>query len=74
MHTPDLIDSKIFTSLTEGVRYAEAVGFDKIIERGRLAADYLPNEIVYAGSNICWLMTASPVLTKRLRHSSRSGA
>jgi hypothetical protein len=46
---PDLYDGKTFTALTDGVRFAEEeVGFDTIIERGRLAADGLPNEIVYA--------------------------
>jgi dienelactone hydrolase len=52
VHAPDLYDGKIFTDLTDGVRYAEQVGFDTIIERGRLAADSLPNEIVYAGFSL----------------------
>ena len=36
----------------DGVGYGEQVGFDTIIERGRLAADSLPNEIVYAGFSL----------------------
>ncbi len=32
--------------------YVEQVGFGTIIERGRLAADGLPNEIVYAGFSL----------------------
>jgi dienelactone hydrolase len=49
VHAPDLYDGKVFTDLTDGVRYAGEVGFDTIIERGRLAADSLPDGIVYAG-------------------------
>ncbi len=52
VHTPDLYDGKIFTDLTDGVRYAEEVGFDTIIERGRLAADSLPDGMVYAGFSL----------------------
>jgi dienelactone hydrolase len=52
VHAPDLYDGKTFTDLADGVRYAEKVGFDTIIERGRLAADSLPNGIVYAGFSL----------------------
>ena len=52
VHTPDLYEGKTFTELTDGVGYAESVGFDTIIERGRLAADSLPNEVVYAGFSL----------------------
>jgi dienelactone hydrolase len=52
VHTPDLYDGKTFTDLADGVGYAKQVGFDTIIERGRLAAEGLPNEIVYAGLSL----------------------
>jgi dienelactone hydrolase len=52
VHAPDLYDGRIFTELTDGVHYAEQVGFDTIRERGRLAADSLPNEIIYAGFSL----------------------
>jgi dienelactone hydrolase len=52
VHTPDLFDGTTFTDLADGVRYAEEVGFDTISERGRLAADGLPNGIVYAGFSL----------------------
>src|SRR6266511_1234894 len=48
VHAPDLYDGKTFAELADGVSYAQQVGFDTIIERGRLAADSLPNELVYA--------------------------
>jgi dienelactone hydrolase len=52
VHAPDLYDAKTFAELADGVGYAEQVGFDTIIERGRLTADGLPNEIVYAGFSL----------------------
>ena len=52
VHSPDLYDGKTFTSLDEGIGYAGDVGFDKIIERGRRAADGLPNDVVYAGFSL----------------------
>jgi dienelactone hydrolase len=52
VHAPDLYDGKTFAELGGGMGYAEQVGFDTIIERGRLAADGLPNDIVYAGFSL----------------------
>jgi dienelactone hydrolase len=52
IHAPDLYDGKTFTELADGVGYAEQVGFDTIIERGRLAAESLPSEIAYAGFSL----------------------
>ncbi|HEU4449178.1 MAG TPA: dienelactone hydrolase family protein [Gaiellaceae bacterium] len=52
VHAPDLYDGRTFTELAEGVRHAEQIGFDTIIERGRLAADGLPSDIVYAGFSL----------------------
>jgi dienelactone hydrolase len=52
VHTPDLYDGRTFAVLDEGVGYARQVGFDTIGERGRLAAESLPNELVYAGFSL----------------------
>jgi len=52
VHAPDVYDGKTFIKLTDGLAYAQQVGFDKILERGRLAADGLPNELVYAGFSL----------------------
>ncbi len=52
VHTPDLYDGNTFTDIDDGVGYARDVGFDTIGERGRLAADGLPNEVVYAGFSL----------------------
>src|SRR2546426_3885368 len=52
VHTPDLYDGKTFAALDEGVGYAQQVGFDTILERGRLAAESLPDELVYGGFSL----------------------
>ena len=52
VHAPDLYEGKTFPSIDEGVGYAKEVGFDTILERGRLAAEGLPNELVYAGFSL----------------------
>ena len=52
VHTPDLYDGNTFADLDDGVGYARQVGFDTILERGRLAAESLPNELVYGGFSL----------------------
>ena len=37
---------------SDGLGHAEQMGFDTIIRRGRLAADTLPNGLVYAGFSL----------------------
>jgi dienelactone hydrolase len=52
VHAPDLYDGKTFATVDEGVAHAKQVGFDTILERGRLAAESLPTEIVYGGFSL----------------------
>lgn len=52
VHAPDLYDGKTFADLEEGVGYAREVGFATVGERGRLSADGLPDELVYAGFSL----------------------
>jgi dienelactone hydrolase len=52
VHAPDLYDGQTFADLETGVGYARQVGFDTIMERGRHAAEDLPNELVYAGFSL----------------------
>lgn len=52
VHAPDLYDGRTFSDLDEGVGYAQQIGFGTISERGRLAAEGLPNELVYAGISL----------------------
>ena len=52
VHAPDLYDGNTFADLDDGVGYAKEVGFATILERGRLAAEDFPNELVYAGFSL----------------------
>jgi len=52
VHSPDLYEGKTFATLDEGVGYAKQVGFDTILARCRLAAESLPNDLVYAGFSL----------------------
>ena len=52
VHTPDLYEGETFDDLDAGVGFAKRVGFDTLLERGRLAADGRPNELVYAGFSL----------------------
>jgi len=52
VHTPDLFDGRTFDELDDGVGHAKEVGFDTIAERGRLAAEGLPSELVYGGFSL----------------------
>ena len=52
VHAPDLYEGRTFPTLDGGVAYAKQVGFDTLLERGRLAAESLPSEVVYAGFSL----------------------
>lgn len=52
VHTPDLYAGRTFADLNDGVAHAAEVGFDVIVERGRAAADGLPDDVVYAGMSL----------------------
>jgi dienelactone hydrolase len=52
VHTPDLYAGRVFERLEDGVAYADATGFETLIERGVRAADGLSNALVYAGFSL----------------------
>lgn len=52
VHAPDLYDGKTFAAFDEGIAHAGEVGFDTILERGRLAAEGLPDELVTIGFSL----------------------
>jgi dienelactone hydrolase len=52
VHVPDLYEGNTYATLADGMGYAEEVGFDAILERGRLAAEGLPQELVYVGLSL----------------------
>ena len=52
VHAPDLYEGKTFTDINEGVGHARETGFDTILERGRVAAEGLPDGLVYGGFSL----------------------
>jgi len=52
VHVPDLYERHVFGALEEGIAYAREAGFDTILERGRLAAEGLTSDLVYAGFSL----------------------
>ncbi len=52
VHTPDLYDGNTFGTLTDGMAYAQQVGFGTIIERGEAAVAPLGADLVYAGFSL----------------------
>ena len=67
VHTPDLYEGRTFSDLDDGVAHAQEIGFPTVIERGRRAAEDLPNAIVYAGFSL-------GVMPAQLLAQTRSGA
>ena len=53
VHTPDLLDGRTFSTIEDGMRYAEEIGFPaEVIERGVRAVEGLPAGLVYAGGSL----------------------
>ncbi|MEI6361792.1 MAG: dienelactone hydrolase family protein [Actinomycetes bacterium] len=52
VHTPDLLDGRLFDSIPEGMAYVEELGFQEILERGARAAADLTEGLVYAGFSL----------------------
>ena len=52
VHTPDLLDGRLFDSIGEGMAYVEEIGFEAVRDRGAQAAQGLPAALVYAGFSL----------------------
>ncbi len=52
VHTPDLFDGRVFTSIDDGAAFVDQVGFGAIVERGVAAASDYPRASVYAGISL----------------------
>ncbi len=52
VHLPDLYDGRTFPTVETGVDHARSIGFDTVLERGRAAADGLPEALVLAGFSL----------------------
>ena len=64
---PDLFEGQVFATLEEGLGYAKRVGFDTIIERGRVSAQDQTEASVFAGFSL-------GVLPAQLLAQTRPGA
>jgi len=64
VHTPDLYDGHTFTSLDDGMAYAQTTGFDEIIKRGHRAVENLPAQLVYGGFSLGVLPAQSLAQTR----------
>jgi dienelactone hydrolase len=49
VHVPDLFDGRTFTTLKDGIAYAQQVGFGTLNDRGVAEAEALGPALVYAG-------------------------
>jgi dienelactone hydrolase len=52
VHAPDLYDGRTFPALADGMGHAQEIGFATVLERGRRAAEGLPDDLVYAGFSL----------------------
>jgi dienelactone hydrolase len=52
VHTPDLLDGRLFDSIEAGMAHVDELGFEEIQARGARAAQDLPAELVYAGFSL----------------------
>lgn len=52
VHVPDLFEGRVFVDIGDGMDYVQGVGFGTIAERGRVAAEGLPADVVYLGFSL----------------------
>jgi dienelactone hydrolase len=53
VHAPDLFDGRTFTTIEEGMAYAEEIGFPRgLIDHAAREASILPEGLVYAGFSL----------------------
>lgn len=64
VHTPDLFEGRSFTKLAGGMEYLKSIGFETVIERGVLAAQSLPSDVVYGGFSMGVMPAEKLVLTR----------
>lgn len=65
VHTPDLFDGRTFDTIEHGLAYSEELGGPTaMVERGRAAAESLPEEVVYIGFSLGVLPAQSLAQTR----------
>ena len=65
VHTPDLYDGRTFDTIEDGVAYSEEIGGPMaMVDRGRVAVESLPSEVVYVGFSLGVLPAQSLAQTR----------
>jgi len=67
VHAPDLYDGRTFGVRADGLRFAEQIGFEALIDRARPPVQDMPDALVYAGFSL-------GVLPAQLLAQTRPGA
>ncbi len=65
VHTPDLFEGRTFSTIEEGVAYAQEIGFGEVIDRGVRAVDKLPAGLVYGGFSLGELVAQNLAQTRK---------
>jgi dienelactone hydrolase len=52
VHTPDLLETRTFPTLEEGIDFVRGIGFGTVLDRGVAAAEAFGPELVYAGFSL----------------------
>jgi dienelactone hydrolase len=52
VHTPDLLETRTFPTLEEGIDFVRGIGFDTVLDRGVAAAEAFGPDLVYAGFSL----------------------
>ncbi len=64
VHTPDLLDGRLFASIPDGMAAVQKLGFPAVIARGAAAAAELPQDLVYIGMSLGVLPAQSLAQTR----------
>ena len=65
VHTPDLYGGRTFETIEDGMAHAEELGFPLgIVDRGRAAAESLPDDVYYVGFSLGCMSAQSLAQTK----------
>lgn len=64
VHLPDLYDGQVFDDLSDGVAYAQKIGFETVIARGRQAVEGLAPTLVYVGFSLGVMPAESLAMTR----------
>jgi dienelactone hydrolase len=64
VHTPDVYDGRTFDTLSDGLDYLGAIGFQEAHDRGIASAEGLPHDLVYIGLSLGVMAVEQLVLSR----------